>query len=100
MSLFIFIFNTFLFILHLYSTFLESTSDKLPALKGYIKIYTLKKEKIAVWKLEPSERRDCSVYVISFMSHAANVKKTPTVLMLFCALPQVAYASTKYKYEI
>lgn len=75
--------------------FLESTFGKLLAFGGFIKILTLKK--IAVWKFEPSERRDYSVYVKSVISHTDNVNKTPTVLMLFCTLPQIFYVNTKYK---
>lgn len=100
MSLFIFIFNTFLFTLHLYSMFLESTFDKLSVLEGFTKIYTFEEKKNAVCKFEPLGRRDCSVHVKSFISHVDDLNKTPGVLMLFRTLTQIFYVNTKYRYKI
>lgn len=54
-----FIFYPFLFTLHLYSLFPESTIGNFWAFEGFIKIYTLKT--ITVWSFKPCKRRDWSI---------------------------------------
>jgi len=75
--------------------FLEPTFDKLSAFEGFVKIYSFRK--IAVWKFEPSEGRDCTAYVKRWISHTDSVNKTPTLLMLFCTLAQIFHMNTKCK---